>query len=81
MTEPTTPLPSFDENIERVLVVVAHPDDAEYGTSAAVATWTSAGVDVAYLLLTAGEAGMQRPRRRPDLFAPRSSRQRVPRSE
>ena len=61
MTEPATPLPSFDENIERVLVVVAHPDDAEYGTSAAVTTWTSAGVDVAYLLLTAGEAGMQRP--------------------
>ena len=61
MTEPVTPLPSFDENIERVLVVVAHPDDAEYSTSAAVATWTSAGVDVAYLLLTAGEAGMQRP--------------------
>jgi LmbE family N-acetylglucosaminyl deacetylase len=61
MTEQATPLPSFDETIERVLVVVAHPDDAEYGTSAAVATWTSAGVDVAYLLLTAGEAGMQRP--------------------
>jgi LmbE family N-acetylglucosaminyl deacetylase len=62
MTEQATPLPSFDETIERVLVVVAHPDDAEYGTSAAVAMWTSAGVDVAYLLLTAGEAGMQRPR-------------------
>ena len=61
MTEQATPLPPFDETIERVLVVVAHPDDAEYGTSAAVATWTSAGVDVAYLLLTAGEAGMQRP--------------------
>ena len=61
MTEPVTPLPPFGETIERVLVVVAHPDDAEYGTSAAVATWTSAGVDVAYLLLTAGEAGMRRP--------------------
>ena len=61
MTEPVTPLPPFAESIERVLVVVAHPDDAEYGTSAAVATWTTAGVDVAYLLLTAGEAGMQRP--------------------
>ncbi len=46
---------------ERVLVVVAHPDDIEYGTSAAVATWTAAGVEVGYLLLTAGEAGMQRP--------------------
>ncbi len=42
----------------RVLCVVAHPDDVEYGTSSAVAAWTAAGIDVAYLLLTRGEAGM-----------------------
>jgi LmbE family N-acetylglucosaminyl deacetylase len=30
----------------------------EYGTSCAVAAWTSQGVEVAYLLLTRGEAGM-----------------------
>jgi LmbE family N-acetylglucosaminyl deacetylase len=42
----------------RVLCVVAHPDDVEYGTSSAVAAWTSQGVEVAYLLLTHGEAGM-----------------------
>ncbi len=53
------PLP--DADVHRVLCVVAHPDDLEYGTSAAVATWTRRGVDVAYLLLTSGEAGMQRP--------------------
>lgn len=45
----------------RVLCVFAHPDDAEYGTSAAVAAWTRQGAEVAYLLLTAGEAGMQIP--------------------
>ena len=61
MTEPIQPLPPFDGAVERVLVVVAHPDDAEYGTSAAVASWTSSGIEVAYLLLTAGEAGMPRP--------------------
>ena len=61
MSEPEATLPPLEASFERVLVVVAHPDDAEYGTSAAVATWTAAGVDVAYLLLTAGEAGMQRP--------------------
>ncbi|MFV0429570.1 MAG: PIG-L deacetylase family protein [Arachnia sp.] len=44
----------------RLLCVVAHPDDLEYGSSALVAQWADAGVEVAYLLLTAGEAGMQR---------------------
>jgi LmbE family N-acetylglucosaminyl deacetylase len=41
-----------------VLCVVAHPDDVEYGTSSAVAAWTARGVEVTYLLLTRGEAGM-----------------------
>lgn len=61
--EPGTPSvqPLPDASFERVLCVVAHPDDLEYGTSAAVAKWVSQGVEVAYLLLTAGEAGMQIP--------------------
>ena len=46
------------EQPERVLVVVAHPDDIEYGTAAAVDVWTSAGVTVTYLLATRGEAGI-----------------------
>lgn len=49
-----------DSEFQRVLVVVAHPDDVEYGTSAAVSMWTERGIEVGYLLLTAGEAGMQR---------------------
>lgn len=51
-------LPFPDDAFQRVLCVVAHPDDVEYGTSSAVAAWTSQGIDVAYLLLTRGEAGM-----------------------
>jgi len=50
-----------DDELRRVLCVVAHPDDMEYGGSAAVAAWTARGVEVAYLLLTTGEAGMQSP--------------------
>lgn len=50
-----------DGGFKRVLCVVAHPDDVEYGTSGAVASWVARGVEVAYLLLTSGEAGMQRP--------------------
>lgn len=59
------PLP--DTRWSRVLCVVAHPDDMEYGASAAVATWTGRGVDVAYVLVTAGEAGMAQP---PEEVAP-----------
>jgi len=52
-------IPPFPEAaFRRVLCVVAHPDDVEYGASSAVAAWTADGVDVAYLLLTRGEAGM-----------------------
>ncbi|HYO86569.1 MAG TPA: PIG-L deacetylase family protein [Dermatophilaceae bacterium] len=53
-TLPQLPTDAF----QRVLSVVAHPDDVEYGASAAVASWTSRGVNVAYLLLTRGQAGM-----------------------
>ena len=56
MTETLPRLP--DDEFQRVLCVVAHPDDMEYGSSAAVATWTRRGVQVRYLLLTRGEAGM-----------------------
>lgn len=52
-------LQPFDASeVERALCVVAHPDDMEYGASAAVSAWTSAGIEVTYLLLTHGEAGM-----------------------
>ena len=55
----TDVIPPFaDDAFRRVLCVVAHPDDVEYGISSAVAAWTARGVDVAYLLLTRGEAGM-----------------------
>lgn len=58
MTDRLPPLP--DDEFRRILCIAAHPDDLEYGASAAVAAWTARGVEVAYLLLTAGEAGMQR---------------------
>src|SRR6202451_4759509 len=50
--------PFADDAFRRVLCVVAHPDDVEYGISSAVASWTARGLDVAYLLLTRGEAGI-----------------------
>ena len=53
------PLP--EAGFRRILCVVAHPDDVEYGLSACVHHWVAQGAEVAYLLLTSGEAGMQRP--------------------
>jgi len=48
----------FPEDWTRCLAVVAHPDDMEYGSAAAVARWTKQGKEVAYLLISRGEAGI-----------------------
>jgi LmbE family N-acetylglucosaminyl deacetylase len=46
------------EDWRRALAIVAHPDDLEFGAAAAVATWTDAGREIGYLLVTKGEAGI-----------------------
>ncbi|WP_141809657.1 PIG-L deacetylase family protein [Nocardia bhagyanarayanae] len=46
------------EDWQRGLVIVAHPDDIEYGAAAAVARWTGQGKDIRYVLVTSGEAGI-----------------------
>ncbi|MPZ60400.1 MAG: PIG-L family deacetylase [Propionibacteriales bacterium] len=51
----TTPVP--DTQVERVLVVAAHPDDVDFGAAGTVATWTKAGIDVSYCIVTDGQAG------------------------
>jgi LmbE family N-acetylglucosaminyl deacetylase len=45
------------DGIERVLVVVAHPDDCDFGNAATTAKWTDAGVTVSYCIITDGDAG------------------------
>lgn len=52
------PLIALDEDWERALVIVAHPDDMEFGAAAAVARWTGQGKQVTYVLVTSGEAGI-----------------------
>jgi len=47
-----------DEDWERGVAIVAHPDDLEYGSASAVARWTAQGKEVSYLLATRGEAGI-----------------------
>lgn len=52
-------MPVADEQdaVERVLVVMAHPDDVDFGCAGTVALWTLAGTEVVYLMVTDGDAG------------------------
>lgn len=43
--------------VQRVLVVVAHPDDVDFGSAGTIATWTDAGLEVSYCIVTDGDAG------------------------
>src|SRR5260221_6725324 len=43
--------------LERILVVAAHAGDVGFGCAASVATWTAAGIQVSYCILTDGDAG------------------------
>lgn len=47
------PLP----DVARVLGVFAHPDDVDFGAGGTIARWVSEGLDVAYVIVTRGDAG------------------------
>jgi LmbE family N-acetylglucosaminyl deacetylase len=51
------PVYRYNKTIKRALVVVAHPDDVDFGVAGTVAYLTRRGVDVAYCLVTSGDAG------------------------
>lgn len=46
-----------DSEIQRVLVIAAHPDDVDFGSAGTVARWTGAGIGVTYCIVTDGDAG------------------------
>lgn len=45
----------------RILVIVAHPDDIEFGVGGSIARWTDAGSEVTYCIVTDGSAGSNDP--------------------
>lgn len=53
-----TDVPEFPDDFDSVLVIMAHPDDPEYGTAAGVARWIAEGKRVGYVLASRGEAGI-----------------------
>lgn len=46
-----------DSEVTRVLSIVAHPDDVDFGAAGTIATWTDAGIEVIYCVVTDGDAG------------------------
>jgi LmbE family N-acetylglucosaminyl deacetylase len=46
-----------EQPVRRVLVVAAHPDDVDFGSAGTIATWTDAGLEVFYCIVTDGDAG------------------------
>jgi len=45
------------ETPQKILVILAHPDDPEFFCGATIARWTAAGHNVVYWLLTCGDKG------------------------
>jgi LmbE family N-acetylglucosaminyl deacetylase len=46
---------------ERVLVIVAHPDDIEFGCAGTLARWIRDGATARYVLCTSGQVGIKDP--------------------
>jgi LmbE family N-acetylglucosaminyl deacetylase len=49
--------PQPDADVERVLVVTAHPDDVDFGAAGTIARFVDAGMSVTYCVCTDGDAG------------------------
>ena len=46
-----------DSEVQRALIIAAHPDDIDFSAAGTVALWTDAGIEVTYCLVTDGDAG------------------------
>ncbi|MBA3778305.1 MAG: PIG-L family deacetylase [Chloroflexi bacterium] len=57
MNEPAAVPHLHTERPERVMVIVAHPDDADFGPAATIARWTSEGSVAQLVCCTSGDAG------------------------
>jgi LmbE family N-acetylglucosaminyl deacetylase len=69
---------STNENPKRVMVIVAHPDDADFMASGTLAKWAREGSEVYYVLCTSGDKGTSDPDIKPeDLAITREKEQRA----
>ena len=56
-TQPAMPLDDPGDDVKRILAVMAHPDDVDFGIAGSVAAWTDRGIEVTYCIVTDGDAG------------------------
>ena len=64
------------EELSRVMLIGAHPDDPEFGCGATMAKWAAAGKEITYVILTNGDKGTHDPAVRPgDLAVTREAEQ------
>lgn len=67
---PAAPVPAEEkEELNRVLLIAAHPDDPEFGCGGTIAKWAAAGKEITYILLTSGDKGSRDPNLRPGQLA------------
>lgn len=69
---------SHEARPERVMVIVAHPDDADFGAAGTLAAWIGAGTRAWLVCCTSGDAGSDDPRTDPlELARVREAEQRA----
>ena len=68
------PIPDGDYTPASALVVVAHPDDAEFMVAGTAAKWAGAGAEVSYAIVTKGDKGSEDPAMTPSRSCSTASR-------
>ena len=61
----------FEDRPERLMVIVAHPDDADFGVAGTVARWVQQGTVARLVCCTSGDAGADDARTDPEQLARR----------
>ncbi len=65
MSEDNLKAPDAWEKSQKILVILAHPDDPEFFCGATLARWAKAGHEIHYFLLTCGDKGFDDPKASP----------------
>lgn len=61
MTQETAYLEPDWQNVERALIIMAHPDDPDFICAGTVALMVQQGIEVTYMILTNGDKGNHNP--------------------